>query len=1221
VSASLCGSSDLCKASAHRGRQRHLERQVGRQRSLQDTVRPLPVGIGGRGDFLDPGNDAGLRFAVDVERRAQSPLRCRECQHDAPQEATFCPECGSRLSTACTRCGAANAPGHKFCLQCGERLAGAAGPAPAVQPARSPGSHTPRYLAEKVLLSRTALEGERKIITVLFADLKASLELIAEQDPEAARAVLDEVLHRMMDAVHHYEGIVSEARGDGLMALFGAPLAHEDHALRACYAALRMQESVRTLSAERQRDGRPPVAIRVGLSSGEVVVRSIGSDLRMDYSAVGATTHLAGRMEQLAEPGTILLTDSTRRMVEGLVEMAALGAAPVKGLALPLAIFELRGATSARTRLHALAEQGLTEFVGREPQMARLERAVARAAGGQGQVVAVVGEPGIGKSRLLWELTRSSRLAGWRVVEGRSIAYRRATPWLAIAELLRAYLQIHPGDDGPKIREKIVGALALLDAGGDAGLAPLLWVLDVPVDDPDWERLDPPQRRRRALDWVKRLLPSASGVQPLAVVVEDAHWIDAESQAAVDALVSALPDTRMLLLVSYRPEYEHRWSGSGHYTEIRLDPLPPDSADGLLTSLLGDDPALVPLRQQLIQLTEGNPFFLEETVRNLVETGLLAGARGQRRPTRAIDALAIPPTAEAVLAARIDRLFAEDKRLVQAAAVIGIEVPFALLVAVTERDADSVRATLHRLQAAELLYETRLYPELEYTFKHALTQQVAYRSLVQSRRQALHAAVVAAIESRHGDTLSEHTAKLAHHAWHGEVWEKAARYGYEAGRKCLARSAYRDGARALEQALRAASRLPESDGALALAVDIRIHLRGALFPIGDSARAIEYLLEAEPLAQRLGDQQRLGWLATFLLLHLWLEGRGEDARRRGQLALERAEASGDRQHQIATHYLLGNSFVFWSEHARASAHAGRVLDLLGRDGASHVASPMMVVRPIVGALSVLAFAHAERGEFALALRHGERGLRIAEAHRHPFSLVHAVVFLAGVQGQRGDLDQAAALCQRALAIGRDEDVHFLAPRAGGLLGYLQALRGDARRGIATAEAGAEAQLRMGFRGRWAPAIALLADALLLGGELDRARAEAERGLPLAVECEEPATEWRLHRTLGDVAALRDPPLTALAEEHFRRALAIASGRGMRPMIAHSHLSLGRLHQRLGKGGQARDELNTALALYREMDMLFWPDQVEARLRQLGASDTPGPSPGAGRRAGSNDRRP
>jgi class 3 adenylate cyclase/tetratricopeptide (TPR) repeat protein len=1034
---------------------------------------------------------------------------------------------------------------------------------------------------------------------VLFADLKGSLELIAEADPEAARVTLDQVLERMMDAVHQYEGIVSEARGDGIMALFGAPLAHEDHALRACYAALRMQESVRTLSSERQRDRLPAVAIRVGLSSGEVVVRSIGSDLRMDYSAVGATTHLAARMEQLAEPGRIFLTDSTRHMVEGFVEIAARGATPVKGLARPLPIFELLGATSARTRLHALAEQGLTEFVGRRAETAQLERALARVRGGHGQVVTLVAEPGMGKSRLVWELTRSARMAGWRVMESRSIAYRRATPWHAIAELLRDYLQIHTGDEPPKIREKIAGALAVLDAGPEAGLAPLLWVLDVPVDDLAWQPLDPPQRRRRALDWIGRLLLSATRVEPLAVVVEDAHWIDAESQAVLDALVSALGGMRMLLLVSHRPEYEHGWSGLEHYTQIRLEPLAPESSEGLLTSLLGDDPDLAPLRRQLIRLTEGNPLFLEETVRHLVETGMLVGARGRRRQTRPVDGVVIPPTAEAVLAARIDRLSAEDKRFVQAAAVIGIEVPFSLLGAVTGRDPDDMRAALNRLQAAELLYETRLYPELEYAFKHALTQQVAYRSLVQARRQTLHAAVVAALEARHGERLAEQIEKLAHHAWLGEVWAKAARYGYEAGRKCLARSAYRDGARALEQALQSASRLPERDEALALAIDIRMHLRGALFPIGQSARALEYLLEAETLAERLGDPQRLGWLATFLLLHLWFEGRGEDARRRGERALERAEASGDRQHQIATHHLLGNACVFWGEHARAGAHARRVLELLGGEDASYVASPMVVVRPGVGALSVLAIAHAERGEFAEAVRHGERGLRIAEAHRHPFSLVHALVFLARVLGLRGDLEQAAALCQRALAIGRDEDVHFLAPRAGGMLGYLQALRGDARNGIATAERSAEAQLRMGFRGGWAPVIALLVDALLLGGELDRARVEAARALPLAVECEEPATQWRLLRALGDVAALSDPPRAALAEEHYRRALAIASERGMRPMIAHARLGLGRLYQRLGKRVQAREELSTAHALYREMDMRFWPDLAEARLRQPG----------------------
>src|SRR5262245_64383 len=680
-------------------------------------------------------------------------MKCPRCQAENKADARFCEDCGARLEAACASCGTPVTPGKSFCRSCGAALT-----TEPVSRFTSPKSYTPTHLAEKILTSKSALEGERKQVTVLFADLKGSMELLADRDPEEARKILDPVLERMMDAVHRYEGTVNQVMGDGIMALFGAPLAHEDHAVRACYAALRMHESLRRHADEVFRSHGIVVQIRIGLNTGEVVVRSIGNDLRMDYTAVGETTHVAARMEQLARPGSTLLSPALLRLVEGHVEVNARGPVPVRGLSAPMEVFELVGASEARSRLEASAARGLTRFVGRAAEMEQLLHAVEAARGGQGQIIAIVGEPGVGKSRLVWELTHSHHVQAvatpggtetWRVLEVGAASYGKSAPYHPIIELLRGYFAVERRDEARSIREKMTGKVLALDRALEPALPALLALLDIPPGDGEWDHLEPFQRRYRTLDGVKRLLLRESQMQPLVLIVEDLHWIDTESQALLETLVDSVRTARMVLIVTYRPEYGHGWGGKPYYRQLRIDPLPPATAEDLLDGFLGKDLSLGPLRRLLVERTEGNPFFLEESVRALIETRTLVGERGAYRLAGPLGTLQIPASIRAVLAARIDRLTLEDKRLLQAAAVIGKDVPWALLEAIGGTSEGELRARLARLQAAELLLEARLFPELEYTFKHALTHDVAYESLLHDRRRALHADVMAAIERVH----------------------------------------------------------------------------------------------------------------------------------------------------------------------------------------------------------------------------------------------------------------------------------------------------------------------------------------------------------------------------------------------------------------------------------------------------------------------------------------
>src|SRR6516162_9629595 len=472
--------------------------------------------------------------------------------------------------------------------------------AAALVQAPAPLTYTPPYLAEKILTSRSALEGERKHVTVLFADLKGSTELIRDLDPEAAQALLDPALQHMMDAVHRYEGTVNQVLGDGIMALFGAPVAHEDHAVRACYAALAMQTALRRYAEEVRRSHGLEMQVRVGLNSGEVVVRTIHNDLHMDYSAVGQTTHLAARMEQLATPGSIRLTAATLRLVEGLVQVNALGRFPVRGLPEPVEVFELVGATPVRRRLQASAARGLTRFVGRQQELLALQQALEQAGAGHGQVVAVVGEAGVGKSRLVYEFIHSHHIPGWLVLESASVSYGKATPYFPVIDLLKRYSHVEERDDTRTIRAKVTGQVLTLDPVLQDTIPALLALLDALPEDSPFLTLDPPQRRQRTLGGLKRVLLRESQVQPVLLVFEDLHWIASETQALLDSLVESLPTAQLLLLVNYRPEYQHGWGSKTYYTQLRLDPLPPANAAEFLQILLGADPGLAPLKQLLI---------------------------------------------------------------------------------------------------------------------------------------------------------------------------------------------------------------------------------------------------------------------------------------------------------------------------------------------------------------------------------------------------------------------------------------------------------------------------------------------------------------------------------------------------------------------------------------------------------------------------------------------
>jgi tetratricopeptide (TPR) repeat protein len=846
-----------------------------------------------------------------------------------------------------------------------------------------------------------------------------------------------------------------------------------------------------------------------------------------------------------------VITADTLKLAEGWVQVVPLGPVPVKGLTEPVEVYEVMGAGSARTRLQAAAARGLTRFVGRDVEMDQLQHALELARTGRGQVVAVVGEPGLGKSRLFREFTRSHRVRGWLLLEGAAVSYAKASAYQPIAHLLREYFAIEPRDDTRRTREKVTGKLLTLDRALESYLPALLALVDVPMDDGAWRTLDQSQRRHRTLDGLKRLLLRESQTQPVIAVFED--------------LVESIPSARLLLLVNYRPEYQHTWGGRTYYTQMRLDPLSPQSAEGFLEAMLGDEPSLFSLKRLLIDRTEGNPFFMEESVRSLIETQVLVGTRGAYRLARPVPEDHMPVTVQAVLAARIDRLAAEDKRLLQTASVIGGDVPFALLRAVSELPENELRSGLSRLQTAELLYESSLFPEPEYAFKHALTNEVVYRGLLQDRQRVLHTRILHAIETLQRDRLIEHVERLAHHAVRGALWDRAARYLRQAGEKAVARSANREAVALFEQALAALQQLPESPETLGQTLDIRIALGPCLAAVhGEGSLEKEACyVAARELCLRLNDRPRL-FPAIWGLLHVSINrGRYREAQDLGEGLLGLARDLGDPVLVLEAHHSLWIGLYGSGDLEGAELH---VLEGLKQyDIQRHRAYASIYGGHDTGVccLNFAALTAWTRGYPDRALRYAQEALRLASQISQPYSTFLALHYAALVHCHRREyretIERAEAALDTASAYGLRPDRSALLARLG-------------RAGpLAESEL---ARLHQAARPSWwgwssSFTFCLLAEAYARAGMPDR-------GLAVLAEIPEHSIETvyssEIYRCRGELLLSEGRVDALVAENCFRTAVELARRGGRRSFELRAATSLSRLLQRQGKCEEARHML-------------------------------------------------
>jgi class 3 adenylate cyclase/tetratricopeptide (TPR) repeat protein len=1086
----------------------------------------------------------------------------------------------------CSRCGHLPPPSAKFCPECGQSLAARSGAALA---------QTPPHLAEKILSARGAVEGERKLVTVLFADLRGSLELLVDHDPEEARALLDPVLERMIEAVHRYEGTVNKILGDGIMAIFGAPLAHENHALRACYAALRMQKAVHTYAEELRREQGVPVQIRVGLNSGEVVVGTVGSDFSVEYTAVGPNTHLAARMEQIAQPGTTLVTAATLRLVEGLVEVKPLGPVPVKGLAEPMEVFELTGLGPTGSRLHAAASRGLAPLVGRDEERRRVDAALEGAGQGRGTAVALVGEAGVGKSRLARECVSTLRGKGWLVLEGGAVSYGQGTPFFPVIEILRGYFAVDPNDDASRTREKVTAKVLSLDPALATSMPALLALLDVGTD-AAWEALDPPERRQRTLDALRRICVRESRVQPLLVVLEDLHWVDSETHALLSHLLDGVPSVRAAMLLTYRPEFRDRWAGHAHCMEIALGPLESMGAQALLHALLGRASELSATKWLLIERTGGNPFFLEESVRSLVEVGVLRGEPGAYRLAGALPEALIPPSIHAVLAARIDRLDPEDKWILQCAAVVGATVTQTILASIVQLPEAELRQRLERLERAGFLHEVSLFPEPEWTFRHGLTGDVAYQGLLHERRRALHTAVANAIESRYGDHPGLQVERLALHAFHGEQWERALRYLRQAGAKAAARSAYHEAAAHFSQAQAAMKHLPLTREVLEQGVDLALELRNALFIAGDLPQMFEPLHSAETVAEQLGDDVRRGRVGAVLANSRWAVGQYDGSVEAGLRTLGIADKLDDRALRAVANQYLGQAYHALGDYERAVDHLRSAVESLQGDLArDRVGMPSP---PGVFSRTWLVWCLGERGEIAEARRHARENLEIAETSDQLYSVAQAQFGQGILFYFKGELAESAAALESARGHCEAGNLRLTRAMTELFLGRVYSLANRGPDAIAALDHSRTTCEAIQFSYCHVLATVWYSQALIVVGRLDEARQFAESSLALARAQRARGLQARALRVLGEVLASGDNPDAKASELLYGEAMTLAERLGLRPLVSRCRVGMAAVYLKTGKKDQARTALAAAADDFGRMEMTRWRERSERALSDV-----------------------
>jgi class 3 adenylate cyclase/tetratricopeptide (TPR) repeat protein len=1117
-------------------------------------------------------------------------MKCPKCQFINRDGAKFCNECGHRFEIACPDCGAANRSGSKFCDECGQSLSRPAEPAHRDLSFDEKIAKIQRYLpeglTEKILSQRDRIEGERKQVTVMFCDMEGFTALTEQLGPEEAYSVMDDVYEILIHKVHDYEGTVNEMTGDGIVALFGAPIALEDAPQRAIRSAMAIHREMTRFSDKmrKERAGALPLKMRVGIHTGPVVVGTLGNDLRVDFKAVGDTVNLASRMEDLAAPGTTYVTEETFKLTEGLFRFEALGAKEIKGKEQAVNVFQVIAPSTRRTRFDVSAERGLTPFVGRERELEILLDGFERAKAGRGQAFSIVAEAGLGKSRLLYEFRKAVANEDATFLEGKSLSYSRGIAYHPITDILKSNFDIKEDEGTRQITEKVRQGLKIMDVDETRTLPSLLELLSVEENGVERIEISPEGRKQRTIETIKTIVLKGSEMRPLIIAFEDLHWADKNSEDVLRALLETIPSARVFLIFTYRPEFVHTWAGKSYHSQLTLSRLSNRESLAMANNFLGTEYVDRNLEELILEKTEGIPFFIEEFVRSLKALNIIEEKNNEVHLAKDVQEVTIPSTVQDVIMARVDSLPAGAKEVLQTGAVIDREFSYELIRRITDLPEQELLSRLSGLKDSELLYERGIYPQTTYIFKHALTREVAYNSLLVRRRNEIHGIIGQAIEGLYSARLEEYYELLAYHYVRSEHKAKAVEYLLLANQEAVKANAAAEGKAYFDEAMSLLDTLLDTKEHREQRISLLVKQRHVFEQLLQLPEYHEVLRRYEPLVSTIRNPALEGAFYARLAYCELLHGFLDQSLKTAAKARELCESAGNEQDAVQA-----QGTAAWAHLMRGNFEL--VLDIKEK------VVPRMDKRfPLllyVRAMSVASRACVELGRWDDALAEAQKGIEAAQLFADDSQISFAAWTISSVYSDKGDLSQAIEYgelaAEKASTPGyrswAESSLAWSRCRLGFLDEGIEALAG-----LVSMHRAARSML---MQLRYTP---LLAEAYILAGESSKAKQTCEELFELAKWCEARPFLGSAHRLSGEIALHSDPTQAA---SHFEQAISI-----FRELKAENHLALaysgmGRFYKQQGNTEQAREYLTKALEIFERLGTLIEPDKVREELEELG----------------------